>query len=270
MQLGIGLTETGQVRGSMGMDAAQCWPDGGLGVAIGNFFGEGVDLYRAGTSGLFTELATQAGLRKPSQPYVTFGLLFLDADNDGDQDLYIANGNIYDNVKLMDPKQTHAQPGQLFANDGNGQFTDAGPAGDIGLPSVGRGACRGDFDNDGRVDLLLVPNSGPVRLLRNETLTPNHWLSIELLGVLRNTNGLGAQVQLEAGTLKLTAEAASGSSYLSESDQRLHFGLGGATRVDTIRVTWPDGLVSVIRDQPVDRVIPVNHPTVHYKTLGRT
>ncbi|HZO87693.1 MAG TPA: CRTAC1 family protein, partial [Chthonomonadaceae bacterium] len=242
-QTGISFDESGRARAGMGIDAADVNNDGTLGLAVGNFSFEGLGFYLIAGAPPYSDRAKQAGLYAPSYPYVTFGLFFADFDNDGWQDLFITNGHIEDTVSLSSPGQTYPQPCILFRNLGNGAFADvsreAGAA--VTQPLVGRGACRADFDNDGRPDILLIPNVGAPRLLHNETPTRNHWLTVRLIGTRSNRNAYGARVVVKVGGRTQTAYAHSGSSYLSASDARLAFGLGAAARVDSVAVRWPSG-----------------------------
>jgi hypothetical protein len=240
---GIAVNDVGAPRAGMGVDIADYRDNGIRGIAIGNFYSEGITLCDL-TNGLFSlNRADEAGLLRASYPYVTFGLFFSDFDNDGWPDLFAANGHIYDTVERTDPGQTYAQPGLLFRNRGDGTFEDvslaAGEA--ITQRTVGRGACRGDFDNDGKMDILLIPNAGPPHLLHNETSSKHHWLRLKLIGTKCNRDGYGARVTVETSRLRQTAYVNSGSSYLSAHDNRCHFGLGMETGVNQITVRWPDG-----------------------------
>lgn len=240
--MGIALDENGRARAGMGIDAAFYDKDQVQAVAIGNFHYEGIAFYPLTGSRPYPERSKQAGLFQPSYPYITFGLFFADFDNDGWPDLFATNGHIEDNVESK-TGETYAQPSLLFRNRGDGTFADVSrAAGDaITQPLVGRGACRGDYDNDGKIDILLIPNIGPPRLLRNETPNHHHWWAAKLVGTQSNRNGFGAVVKVKAGGRVQMAYARSGSSYLSANDTRLHFGLGAATRVERVRVRWPSG-----------------------------
>jgi enediyne biosynthesis protein E4 len=256
---GISVDESGRSRAGMGIDSADFLADGSQGLAIGNFSYEGVAFYPLVGRQPYAERSKQTGLYAPSYPYVTFGLTFGDFDNDCLPDICITNGHIEDSVARTSPGQTHAQPCVLYRNVGGGKFADASAAaGDaVTRPVVGRGLCRGDYDNDGRLDLLLIPNVGPPRLLHNESETANHWLVMALTATTCNRNAYGARVTVEAGGTKQTAWCRSGSSYLSANDRRLHFGLGSAAKADRITVRWPNGAAQELKDVTADRVVQI-------------
>ncbi len=254
---GLAFDENGKARAGMGIDAADVKNDGTLAVAIGNFCFEGIAFYQIDPASLSAEWVKQNGLFEPSYPYVTFGLFFADFDNDGRADLFITNGHIQDTITHANTGQTYEQPSVLFRNQGSGAFQDISHAAGPGItqPLVGRGACRGDYDNDGRIDILLIPNVGPARLLHNETPGRNHWLTVKLVGTRSNRDGYGARVMVEAAGERQTAYAHSGSSYLSANDPRLHFGLGEARQADRVTVRWPSGLEEIWRAIPADQVV---------------
>jgi len=260
---GIALDDNGRTRAGMGIDTAWYRNDTTPGLAIGNFAFEGIAFYDLEGEQPYAEHSKQAGLFTPSYPYITFGLFFADFDNDGWADLFVTNGHIEDNVSRTNPGQTYKQPGLLFRNRRDGTFEDvsqtAGPG--VTQPLVGRGACRGDFDNDGKTDILLIPNIGPPRLLHNRTQTGNHWLKIRLVGTKSNRNGFGAVVRVQAGGVTRTARAASGSSYLSESDHRLLFGLGAAAQANRVTVRWPGGLEETWESLAADRIVTLTEGT---------
>jgi hypothetical protein len=244
-EAGVAVADNGRARAGMGLDLADTRNDGGLAIGIGNFSGEGLALFdRAG--GMYTDRGGSSGLLQPSLRRLTFGLVFLDANLDGWEDLFAYNGHVDPHFVDLDGRPNHRQMPQLFANR-NGAFADvteqAGPP--IREPQVGRGCARGDFDNDGRPDLLLCPNGDRTRLLRNVSPDDAGWLGVRLVGRAGNRNGYGAEVRLTAGGRTQRRWIRSGGSYLSHSDTRALFGLGGATP-DRIEVRWPGGQVSVL------------------------
>ncbi len=258
-EAGIAVDENGKPRAGMGVDVADVDNDGGMAFVIGNFAREGLSLYQR-QDPLYSDLAGARGLLQPSFNHVTFGLAFLDADRDGWQDLFICNGHV-NVVEENGGHITHSQIPRLFRN-ARGRFTDvtaeAGPP--LARRYVGRGLARGDFDEDGRPDLLLCENSGPARLLRNATADTNHWLGIRLAGRGKNREAFGAEVRLKAGGTEQRRWVHSGGSYLSESDPRLLFGLGSAARVDEVRITWPSGATSTHPGLEVDRYHRIEEP----------
>ena len=253
---GLALGENGQARNGMGIDAADYQNDGAIGVLIGNFSYQGVGLHHEIGPSLFADVAQNAGVQQPSLPYVTFGALFGDFDNDGWKDILITNGHTDDMTERSLPEQHVLQPTQLFANLHNGKFAEvtkeAGPG--LAQQLVGRGLACGDFDNDGRLDLLLIQNAGPPRLLHNESVSQNHWITLAFVGTKSNRDGYGTEVQLTAGGITQSDRVHSGSSYCSASDRRLHFGLGTASHAEKIEVKWPSGLKEMIGPLAADKI----------------
>lgn len=192
---------------------------------------------------------------------LTFGLAFLDADGDGWQDLFAYNGHVDPAVADRGAPVTFRQLPQLFRNE-RGTFVDvtsaAGPV--FATPQLGRGCSVGDFDNDGRADLLLTENGGPARLLRNVTAGREHWLGVRLRGARGNRNAYGAEVRLRAGGVTQRRWVRSGGSYLSHSDVRSLFGVPGAAGVGTLEVRWPSQSVSRVEVPEIDRYIEVHEP----------
>ena len=191
-----------------------------------------------------------------------FGLIFFDYDNDGRLDAFVANGHIQPDVHRQSTELTHAERPLLFHNAGGGQFVEVGGAfgGPFAREGVGRGAAYGDFNNDGDLDLLVTDNGGPAELLRNDRAAPRdrgkpHWLEFRLVGRPPNTGALGALVTARAGDLVQRRTVRTGSSYLSQSMTRLHFGLGSHVQVDTVEVRWPDGTATHSAHVPVDRIV---------------
>jgi hypothetical protein len=242
----------------MGIDVADDRNNGGLSVAMGNFSAEMVGYYQL-ESGFFEERAVPSGLGEPSRSFLTFGTLFFDYDNDGWKDLFLANGHVQDNVDLFHTDVTYRERPLLFRNRGGAAYEEVGlkAGGPLVTPIVARGAARVDLDNDGRIDLVVTTNNGPAYLWRNDSTGTGHWLSVRLRGVRSNRNGFGARVIAITGRLRQQVEHASGSSYLSASDQRVHFGLGSATRVDQLEIRWPSGAVDLLHDVPADREVTV-------------
>ncbi|HZT43614.1 MAG TPA: CRTAC1 family protein [Chthonomonadaceae bacterium] len=256
---GLAVSDTGQPRSGMGIDAADYRENGTQGLAIGNFAFEGMALHDLSGPPPYQERARQAGLYVPSYPYVTFGLFFADFDNDGWPDLFATNGNVVDTLSRIVPSQTYAQPCLLFQNRGDGTFADVSQTAGSPItdPIVGRGACQADFNNDGKIDILLIPNTGSARLLENGTPTQAHWLTLKLVGTQSNRDGYGATVTVEAGGRKLSGYCHSGSSYLSASDARLHFGLGSAKTIERLHIHWPDGHVDSYSSLPIDQILQI-------------
>jgi hypothetical protein len=245
LRAGVALSAAGTPRGGMGTDAADFDGSDGPGIVVGNFAGESMALYRNTGHGLFEDVAPASGIRRHSLPSLTFATFFFDVDLDGRPDVFAANGHVADDIAVVQPGSRHAQPPHLFRNQGGGRFEDvaaaAGPA--LAQPMVGRGAAHGDYDNDGDLDLLLMANNGPARLLRNDTDTRHDALRVGLRGVAANRDGLGARVTVQRGSGPPQWQLArTGSSYLSQSDTALTFGLGGSDAAPaTVEVRWPGG-----------------------------
>jgi hypothetical protein len=258
VEMGVAVGESGGARGGMGVDAADAANDGRLSLAVTHFAGEAIGLYCQERDALFADRAEAAGLAAPTRALVGFGVLFLDIDNDGWEDLFVLNGHVQDNVRQFTPEQSYAQRPLLFRNRGGGSYS-AGSG--LGLPFeralVGRGAAAADLDGDGRLDLVVTANHGPAGLWMNRTEPRAHWLAVRLIGRRSNRDGVGAVVQLTAGGVTRRRFVSSARGYLSTSDLRPHFGLGAATRVDQLQVGWPGGTRTLLRDLPVDRVVTV-------------
>jgi hypothetical protein len=259
VQSGIALSSRGVGRAGMGADTAYYMNSETLGLAIGNFSLEGLAFYDIPPTQpiLAAERSQQDGLYTPSYPLLSFGLFFADFDNDGWPDLFVSNGHIESDIARIRPGQTFAQPNLLFRNSGNGTFTDASASAGLGVtePMVGRGACRGDFDNDGKEDVLLIPNSGPPRLLHNESGIKNHWITLRLIGTKSNRDAFGARVTIHCGQSVQSFYLSDGASYLSANDNRVHFGLGAGSRIDSISIRWPNGQTETWPAQEADRIL---------------
>jgi enediyne biosynthesis protein E4 len=251
--------------------AADAKPRAGMGTAFGDFDGDGRldlvvtnhefemhSLFRNLGGGLFTDATLESGLGPVTLPYVGFGVAFLDYDNDGRRDLAIVNGNVVDNIAEFRKGAKHAQPGLLLRNTGD-RFLNvgkqAGPA--FAVETVSRALAKGDIDNDGDLDLLITSNGGPVQLLLNEGGNRNNALLVKTIGTKTNRDGIGARIRLTAGGRTFVDQVTSGSSYLTQHDMRVHFGLGASTKVDRLEITWPDGRVDAMENLPVNHVITV-------------
>jgi hypothetical protein len=243
LDAGVALSEDGKARAGMGVDAADFDNSGRTGVAITNFEGEMVGLFRAQEGGHYDDIAIAAGVGGPSRTRLGFGCVFADLDLDGGLDLIVANGHIDDTVRNVRGNAGHAQPPQLFLNRGGGVFRDASAS--VGAafaePRVGRGLAYGDFDRDGDVDILMTTNNGPAVLLRNDRDAGNRSLRFRLIGTKSNRDAIGAAVRIFHGGTSQTRTVKSGSSYLSQSELPVTFGVGKRDRVDRVVITWPSG-----------------------------
>lgn len=247
VESGIAFSTEGRARAGMGVDVADYDNSGNLGVAITNFDNEMTGLYRLSESGVFVDVATQSGVGLASKDKLGFGCVFLDIDLDGMLDLAVVNGHIDDTVRNVSGVG-YAQPPQLFLNRGNGKFVDvATSAGDgFGQPKVGRGLACGDFDRDGDLDLLITTNNGPAYLYRNDLYrkdqtAPNRSIRIHLVGTNSNRDAIGASVKIFCGSSTQSRLVKSGSSYLSQSELPVTFGLGRRDKIDRLVIQWPNG-----------------------------
>ncbi len=256
---GLAYGASGNAEASMGVDAADYDGDGRPDLFVTDFQNETDALYQNDGAAGFTYQTAQAGLAEATLPTLGFGCGFIDYDNDGWPDLFVANGHVQDRVHDVDASATYAQARQLFRNRGDGRFEDlsarGGPA--LTTPAVGRGAAFGDIDGDGDVDVLVNNCGGPAMLLRNELPRGRHWLTVRLQGDRPNRFGIGARVSVTASGRTRVAEARAGHSYASTSDPHLHFGLGAATRVDKLVVRWPCGGITTLTDLSTNREILV-------------
>lgn len=257
--LGVAYGVTGIAKAGMGIDIADDRNSGRPTAVMSNFSGEMLGLYRDAGDGLFKEESLESGAGAASARLLGFGVFFFDYNNDGWQDLFVANGHVQDRIADFSEGITYRQPPLLMRNKGHGRYENvtpqAGPA--LSTALVGRGAAYGDIDDDGRLDVAVNNNQGPAFMFRNETASDHHWIKIRLTGVRSNRNGYGARVRVRTASGIQVREARSGSSYCSQSDQRLQFGLGKETRAAEVEVRWPSGTVDILRDLPCDRVVEI-------------
>ena len=240
---GLAFSNEGKARAGMGVDVGDFENSGRPGIAITNFDNEMVGLYRSPSTGQFDDVSLAAGVGGPSKTTLGFGCGFADLDLDGRLDLVVANGHIDDTVRNIRGNVGYAQPPHLFLNLGQGKFADvaASQGGDFAAPRVGRGLAFGDFDRDGDVDVLLTTNNGPAYLFRNDVRSQNRSLRLYLRGTKSNRDAIGAVVRIFHGGVGQMRVVRSGSSYLSQSERALTFGVGKADLVDRVTVDWPSG-----------------------------
>jgi enediyne biosynthesis protein E4 len=239
---GIAFSADGRARAGMGVDVADFDNSGNAGVAITNFDNEMTGLYRLSDGGNYVDVAMPSGVGLASKDKLGFGCLFFDADLDGSLDLAVVNGHIDDTVRNVSGVG-YAQPPQLFLNSGRGTFLDVAAeiGGGFSQPKVGRGLAYGDFDRDGDLDLLITTNNGPAYLYRNDQTAGNRSIRIRLVGTKSNRDAIGASLKLFRGTTSQSRLVKSGSSYLSQSELPITFGMGKRDKIDRLVIEWPSG-----------------------------
>lgn len=242
VEAGIAFSAEGKARAGMGVDVGDFDDSGRDGIAITNFDNEMIGLYRNDGGGNLTDVAVKSGVGLPSKTTLGFGCAFADCDLDGSLDLIAVNGHIDDTVRNV-RNVGYAQPPQLFLNNGKGDFHEVGTqaGGGFSLPKVGRGLAIGDFDGDGDTDVLMTTNNGPAYLFRNDQTSGNRSIRFRLVGTKSNRDAIGARVELWAGGIRQTRMVHSGSSYLSQSELPVTFGVGKQDKVDRVVVEWPSG-----------------------------
>ena len=260
LALGLAVNENGVEQGSMGLSIADYDRDGRLDIVVTNFADDYNTLYRKEEGGGFTDASRRSQTAGPSMPYVGWGTRLFDYDNDGWLDLLIVNGHVYPQIEGAYPGGMYRQRKLLYRNRRDGTFEEVAAAAGAALTErrASRGAAFGDYDEDGDMDVIVNDLDGPAMLLRNDGGSRlGHWVNLRLIGTKSNRNAVGARVWLTAGKMTQVQEVYGGDSYISHSDRRLHFGLGAATRVDSVTVRWPNGATEKVANLPVDRVVTI-------------
>ncbi len=240
---GVAFSDSGVARAGMGVDAIDYDRSGRPDLLIGHFSSEMMALYHNEGSGLFIDEGPRSAIGRASLLSLTFGCFFFDVDLDGWPDIFAVNGHVNDLVERVQNRVTYAQRAQLFLNDTQGGFQEVAAVDGTALasPLVGRGAAYADMDNDGDLDVVVTANGGPARLLRNDGGNANHLLRVRLVGTASNRDGIGARVEITADGVDRWQLVKTGSSYLSQSELPVTFGLGATTTVSSLRVIWPNG-----------------------------
>jgi hypothetical protein len=259
LEAGVAFGEDGVARGAMGVDAADYDRSGRPHLLVGNFSNEMLALYHNEGSGIFVDEAPASSVGRASLLTLSFGVFFFDYDLDGLLDLFAANGHIEEEIGRVQPRVSYKQPPLVFRNLGAGKFEPvAGRLGaELNRPVVARGAAYGDYDKDGDLDVLLTTNHGPSYLFRNDGGNRNNWLCVRTKGVRSNRDGLGAVVRVASPKVgRQWGTVRSGSSYCSQSDLALTFGLGKDPKA-TVEIEWPSGQKQRLADVPANQFITV-------------
>jgi enediyne biosynthesis protein E4 len=256
---GAALSSDGQEDGSMGVDIGDIDHDGLLDIFVSEFT-EQPDLlfWNQGARG-FTEISSSSRIAQPTYLYVGWGTKLFDVDNDGWLDILVANGHVYPQMDLVKGGVPYRQPIQLFRNHRDRTFEDVTTASGLDqLPLESRrGAAFGDVNNDGKIDVLILNVGHPPTLLINRTPTSNNAVLLKLIGTRSNKAAIGARATVTAGDLVQFSEVRAGSSYLSQNDLRLHFGLGQKTTIDTVDISWPSGKKEVLKNLPANFIYTI-------------
>jgi len=255
---GVAYSDAGRARSGMGVDSADFNEDGWMDLFVANLDRELFAIYKNNHDETFDDVALPAGIGKATKFMSGWGLKFFDYDNDGDLDLFLANGNPDDLISSLHGEVTYEEPLMLFRNTGKSfQDVSAGSGPVFAMPMSSRGLAIGDFDNDGAVDVLVSVNNGAPLLLRNNAGRQNHWLGIHLIGKKSNPDAVGAKLSYQAGDLKRSRTKVGGGSYLSSHDPRIVLGLGKHEKIDWLEVKWPlpSGATQRFTELPVDRYI---------------
>ncbi|MBO0862347.1 MAG: CRTAC1 family protein [Chloracidobacterium sp.] len=254
---GVALSEEGKARGGMGADFADIDGSGNPSIIVGNFSNDMLALFRNQGKGLFIDQASSSNIGQATLLSLTFGLFFFDYDLDGRQDFFMANGHVADDINKVQPKITYAMKPQLFRNEGKARFTEVTAR--AGRPFqraiVARGAAYGDYDNDGDLDILLTTNGGPAYLLRNDNGNQARFVRFKTVGDKSNRDGIGAKITITlADGSKQWRTTHSGSSYCSQSELPLTFGLGRNDKIARVEIEWPSGKVDKLTDLTADQI----------------
>lgn len=250
LSTGMAVTSRGTVMAAMCISLGDYDNDGHLDLYISDFQRSSDHLWHNDGKGFFDEVSDEAGITQPTRDVLSFGGGFVDYDNDGWLDMFIANGHVYPEVEQATPGTHYKQINSLFHNETDGKFVEVGKSSGNGFetPYTGRGVAFADFDNDGFVDVLVANNGDPPLLLHNSGNNGNNFLNFKLVGRKSNRDAMGARIRVVTGTMSQIREIAGGGSYLSQSDLRANFGIGKGKHADIVEITWPSGQKQTFKD----------------------
>jgi hypothetical protein len=262
MVAGVAFGEDGVARGAMGADSADYDRSGRPHLLVGNFSNQMLGLYHNEGTGLFVDEAPSSSVGRASLLSLAFGVFFFDYDLDGYPDIFAANGHIDEEINRVQPKVRYAQPPLLFRNLGQRHFENvtASMGVDFNRPIVARGAAYADYDHDGDLDVIISTNNGPAYLFRNDGGNKNNWLNVRLIGTKSNRSAIGAVVRIESASGKQWNVVRSGSSYCSQSDLALTFGVGHDAKVTQLQIEWPSGAKQQLKDISVNQFLKIEEP----------
>lgn len=256
---GMAVTSRGTVMAAMCISLGDYDNDGQLDLYISDFQRSSDHLWHNDGKGFFDEVSDEAGITQSTRDVLSFGGGFVDYDNDGWLDIFIANGHVYPEVEQATPGTSYKQINSLFHNETHGKFVEVSKYSGNGFetPYAGRGVAFADFDNDGFLDVVVANNGDPPLLLHNSAGNGNNFLNFKLVGKKSNRDAMGARIRIVSGTMSQIREIAGGGSYLSQSDLRANFGLGKAKRADIVEITWPGGQKQTFHDVEADKFYTV-------------
>jgi hypothetical protein len=259
LDAGLAVTQEGRARAGMGVDAADVDNTGKPSIVVTNFSGEMLGLFKPVGDGQYADQAPSSEIGRATRHTLGFGCFFFDVDLDGRQDLLVVNGHIDETITRVQTRVTYAEPPHLFLNAGGGQLRDVAShmGGTFAQPKVGRGAAFGDFDADGDPDVVITTNGGPAFLYRNDVAPGNNVARFVLRGTKSNRDAIGATVRVFAGDLRSWRMVKTGSSYLSQSELPLSFGLGRRIAIDRVVIEWPSGTTEEIKNLPAGHVFEI-------------
>ena len=255
--IGVALSENGAAENGMGTAFGDWNNDGWLDLTVTNYAQQTNTLYHNDADGFFTDATATTKTAQLTYPYLGWATAFIDYDNDGYQDLFVANGHLHENLAELGQQGTYGQRNLLFRNNYDGTFTEVsetlGPG--MQLEDVSRGATFADYDSDGDIDIVVTNSNAAPRLLRNDGGNEKNYLQIRLIATKGTTDAIGARVKVTTGDLTQTREVKSGDGYLSQRDLTLHFGIGDYEQIDSIEVQWQNGVKQLIKSAPANQVL---------------